>query len=86
MDKRYERITYSDHAEAQIAEREYLSKALVEQALNGGVIKAAKRGAFRAEYAIPGRDRLVLRVIFLEAVPKSAFVVTVYPLGKGSAT
>lgn len=83
MGKRYERITYSDHAEEQIAFRDYLTKALVEEALNAATPEPARGEALQVCYPIPGRDRLVVLVIYFEATAKSAYVVTVYPVQKG---
>ena len=82
MSKRYERVTYSDHAEKELRRRPYLSKALVEAALNQGVLGTDEGGANVADIALPNKDRLALRVVYREAQPGSAYVVTLYPLGK----
>ena len=81
--KRYERITYSQHAEEQIALRDYLTKALVEEALERATPQAARGKALKTHYPIPGRDRLVVLVIYFEVTPASAHIKTVYPLRKG---
>ncbi|MDQ3397365.1 MAG: hypothetical protein M3511_06245 [Deinococcota bacterium] len=78
MGKRYGRISYSDHAERQFAERPLVAKEDVELALNEGVIRKGEGQGLIAEYAV--RDRLAVRVIFFEVAPESAFVVTFYPI------
>lgn len=82
MSKRYERVSYSQHAERELARRPYMSKALVEAALEGDALGVDESGANTADVALPGKDALVMRVIYYEAAPKSAYVVTLYPLGR----
>lgn len=82
MSKRYERVTYSQHAEKELKRRPYVSRGLVEAALNEGVLGVDEDGANTADITVPGKERLALRVIYLEATAQSAYVVTVYPLAK----
>jgi hypothetical protein len=79
MSKRYDRITYSEHAVENLVDREFTQEQ-VERVLNEGVIAKSKGEGLSADLAVG--DRLALRVIFFEAAPRSAYVVTLYPISR----
>ncbi len=80
MSRRYDRITYSQHALDQLSKRPLVTKADVELALNEGAIRKGEGEGLIAEH--PVHDRLALRVVFFEATPHSAYVVTIYPISR----
>jgi hypothetical protein len=79
--KRYTNISYDAHAEEQLAERK-LDKELVELVLETATVRYPSRGMWVAEALMPGKDILVLRVVYLERSPEHAYVVTAHPLPK----
>lgn len=79
MNKRYDRITYSEHAVENLADRRF-SEEQVKRAVNEGVIAKNRGEGLSADLAVS--ERLALRVIFFEAAPRSAYVVTLYPIAR----
>lgn len=80
MGRRYDRVSYSQHAFDQFVKRPVVARADVELSLNEGVISKGEGEGLIAEY--PLSDRLALRIIFFEATPHSAYVVTFYPISR----
>ena len=80
MSRRYDRITYSEHALLQLIKRPELTKVVVERSLNEGDVRKGEGEGLIAEHLIS--ERLAVRVVFFEATPHSAYVVTAYPVGR----
>jgi hypothetical protein len=81
MSNGFKRFTYTAHAEARLTERG-VSKAELEAALEIATAIYPSRGAFVAEVAIPGKDRLALKVVFSLPHPQRPHVITIHHISR----
>lgn len=81
MSKRYRTINYDVHAERQLAQRG-ISKALVEEVVQSADIRYPSRGALVAEALLPNKEKLALKVVFIEHSATDAYVITAYLVPK----
>lgn len=81
MSNGFQAFTYTEHAETRLVQRG-VTKAQLEAALETTPVIRSSRGAFVAETALPGKDRLALKIVFSLPHPTRPHIVTVYYLSR----
>lgn len=81
VSNRFERFTYTTHAEDQLRKRG-ITKAQLETALEAATVVYPSRGVFIAELSIPGKDRLALKVAYSLPHPRRPNVITVHYINR----